>query len=257
VVFLIPWAWFWWKGYFDRTWAMRFLGGFCLGGLQGLMGWLMVASGLVDQPQVSHIRLAAHLMLALLILWYFWRLGWLYQNEAQKERLAVLEPAVEGIDKQKMFTSLARILNVLFWFLMVQIIYGAFVAGLRAGYMYNTFPDMEGQFFPSGAWMFEPILRNVFDNPLLVQWIHRTLGWAVFALSLWVYVSYRKVIPVAMRGVLKGLPILVVAQFLLGVFTLLLRVNLPLAVFHQVGACVLMMFILWLRWDVRYQSRRG
>ncbi len=253
IVFLIPWAFFWMRGYFNRQWAGRFLLGFLLGGLQGLMGWLMVASGLVDQPQVSHYRLAAHLLLAFFILAYFWRMGWSYYTEAQRATKPVLAPASD--DKFRVFRTLRLALNAVLGILLLQILYGALVAGLRAGFMYNTFPDMEGQFFPLGGWHFDPGWRNLFDNPLTVQWIHRMLGWTLFGGALGLWWKFREIVPSSMKGPLTGLAMVVFAQFTLGVFTLLFKVTLPLAVIHQVGASVVLMFLLWLRWEVQYQIK--
>lgn len=251
IVFLIPWAWFWFKGYFDRRWAGRFLLGFMLGGLQGLMGWIMVASGLVNEPRVSHYRLAAHLLLAFFILAYFWRMGWAYYTEAQKKeqpRQTVRPPVADTPWK-----SLSLALNVVLGLLILQILYGAFVAGLRAGYMYNTFPDMEGQFFPQGAWALLPTWKNIVENSLMVQWIHRTLGWALAIGCLGVYVKFRSQVPQAFRKILAGLAIVVITQFSLGALTLLMKVSLPLAVIHQVGASIVLLFLLWLRWEVQEQ----
>lgn len=253
IVFMIPWAFFWVRGYFNKRWAGRFLLGFMLGGLQGLMGWLMVASGLVDQPQVSHYRLAAHLLLAFFILGYFWRMGWSYFTEAQGEAKPLLMK--NSIDKQNTFITLNRALNIVFIILLLQILYGALVAGLRAGFMYNTFPDMEGQFFPLGAWHFNPGWKNLFDNPLTVQWIHRMLGWSLFAGGLGLWWKFRQTVPTSMKGPLAGLAAVILVQFLLGVLTLLFKVTMPLAVIHQVGASIVMMCLLWLRWEVQFQLK--
>ncbi|MEY4616973.1 MAG: hypothetical protein RJB66_1933 [Pseudomonadota bacterium] len=250
LVFLFPWAWFWWKGYFDKKWAGRFLLGFMLGGLQGLMGWIMVASGLVDQPQVSHFRLAAHLLLAFFILAYFWRMGWLYNTEIQQATKPVFATETSV---QRTMKSLKTSLNILLGILVLQILYGAFVAGLRAGYMYNTFPDMEGQFFPQGALAFESLLRNLFENSLMVQWVHRMLGWTLVIGVISVYLKFRSLVPKTLRGALIGLMGVVLTQFSLGVATLLLNVSLPLAVIHQVGASLVLLLLLWIRWELDFQ----
>lgn len=254
IVFLIPWVFFWWKGYFDKKWAGRFLLGFLLGGLQGLMGWVMVASGLVNQPQVSHFRLAAHLVLAFFILSYFWRLGWRFYTEAQgtKKQGVSLEIQTQKHQTQKHLGALKKSLHFLLIVLCVQIVYGAFVAGLRAGYMYNTFPDMEGQFFPQGALAFQPLWRNLLENSLMVQWVHRMLGWTLAVGCLGIFFKFRSQVPQTMRGVLAGLVAVILTQFSLGVLTLLLKVSLPLAVIHQVGASLVLLFVLWLRWEVDF-----
>jgi cytochrome c oxidase assembly protein subunit 15 len=251
VVFLIPWCWFSLKGYFNRTWALRFLGGFLLGGLQGLMGWIMVASGLVDQPQVSHLRLAAHLLLAFFILAYFWRLGWLYvlpnrySNPQNSLKTKVINRATLNVFQ--------RTLKIFVVVLVLQTFYGALVAGLRAGYMYNTFPLMEGQFFPKGGWSLVPVGMNLLDNPLLVQWIHRMLGWSLLGLGVTAYWRFRNEVSAPITMGLRGLVAVVLGQFLVGVLTLTLKVSLPLAVIHQVGASVLLLLGLRLLWEVRLE----
>lgn len=254
VVFLIPWLWFWMKGYYDRRWAGRFLLGFLLGGLQGLMGWLMVASGLVNQPQVSHFRLAAHLLLAFFILAYFWRMGWLFHREHTKDSRIVFAEIDEG--QRNIFLSLKRWLNGVLLLLVLQILFGALVAGLRAGFMYNTFPDMEGQFFPQGAWLFSPGWKNFFENPLMIQWVHRMLGWTILLAGLGLFIRYRSTLTFFVKRSLTVLALVFATQFLLGVFTLILKVPLPLAVLHQVGACLVLLYLLWLRWELQVTAQR-
>ena len=251
VIFLIPWIYFWAKGYFNKKWAGRFLIGFSLGGLQGLMGWLMVSSGLVDRPEVSHLRLTAHLLLAFFILAYLWKLVCEFFKES------FLEPRSTSIDLVVSANQLrgAKVfLNLILFLLLIQISYGALVAGLRAGYMFNTFPLMEGRWFPVGAWHFIPEWRNLIDNPILVQWIHRILGWSLLICSIISYFLFRKkLFPSLEKGFLV-LVTFVSIQFLFGALTLLTRVVLPLAVIHQVGACLLLMFVLWLRWHPHWKS---
>jgi cytochrome c oxidase assembly protein subunit 15 len=220
------------------------------------MGWIMVASGLVDKPQVSHYRLAAHLLLALFILAYFWKLAWQFYTEKKPEKKLEIKTQVDKISILK----LKRALDIILVLLIAQIFYGALVAGLHAGLMYNTFPDMEGQFFPSGAWRFEPLWKNIFENPLLVQWIHRILAWTIFFGVFMTFLKFRAAVVnkannaaalfASLKSLLIGLVCVVSTQFLLGVFTLLLQVKLPLAVTHQVGASVVLLVLLWLRWEV-------
>jgi cytochrome c oxidase assembly protein subunit 15 len=250
VVFLIPWLFFWIKSYFDKKWALRFLGGFLLGGLQGLMGWIMVASGLVDKPQVSHYRLAAHLLLALFILGYFWNMAWQYYNESKLKNASKIEIESKVETYKSSLAALRLVLNFVLVLLIVQIFYGALVAGLHAGFMYNTFPDMEGRFFPLGAWLFNPAWKNIFENPLMVQWIHRTLAWFIFLGVFIIFFKFKNNIPKPIKNILIGLVSIVSIQFFLGVFTLVTKVNLPVAVINQVGASAVLMVLLWLRWEV-------
>lgn len=251
VFFLIPWAWFWMKGAFDRRWALRFLVGFLLGGLQGAMGWIMVASGLVDRPHVSHFRLAAHLLLAFFILSYFWRMAWSFSKEksAEFKEDPSAEKAPSAMDKS-VFISLKRILNLALGVLVFQIFFGALVAGLRAGFMSNTFPDMDGQFFPAAAWTFPSWIQNVLESPLIVQWVHRMTGWSLFFLGGGLFIYFRNKVSGAMRKLLAILSLALVGQFLLGVMTLLFHVQMGVAVAHQVGASLVLLILLKLRWDV-------
>jgi len=263
VVFLFPWIFFWIKGYFERRWAGKFLFGFMLGGLQGLMGWVMVASGLVDRPHVSHYRLAAHLLLALFILCYFWRMAWAFAREGRlsiaeiprsdhRQTDSIFERAELKDTQLKTLRSLNRALNGLLGLLLVQIFYGALVAGLRAGFMSNTFPDMDGQFFPRASWLFPSWIQNIFESPLVVQWMHRTLGWSLFLTGLIVCGAFRKNVPPSIQKIMQLLGGMILMQFLLGVFTLLFHVPLGIAIAHQLGASFLLLCILWLRWEVSH-----
>lgn len=263
VVFLIPWLIFWKKKYINNKMAMKFLFGFLLGGLQGLMGWIMVASGLVDKPHVSHFRLAAHLTLAFFILAYYWRLIW----ELNRENTIMEGPFVpleqenmsaksDNENNSRSIDFFQKALNGVLALLILQIFYGAFVAGLRAGFIANTFPDMLGNFFPVGGWSLSPSWINIVENPLTVQWVHRTLAWLLLITVLALYYKARWTGAAAMvqKG-LSGLLAIIFTQFMFGVSTLLLKVPLPLAVLHQVGAAIVLLYLLWLRWQIQVASR--
>lgn len=252
-VFLIPWAIFWYKGFFNFKRAFQLLGGFLLGGLQGLMGWLMVASGLVNQPNVSHYRLALHLILALIILAYFWKMIWLFSNEESSKIKDHIKPSPFDLDNEReiLIKPISVQLNILFVLLIIQILYGAFVAGLRAGFIANTFPDMEGRFFPLGALALTPSWVNVFENPLLVQWIHRIVAWLLLGWSLWLFKNIFRIERLKeLKMSFFGLVIVLILQFGLGVFTILFKVPLPLGVLHQFGAAIVLLYVLWLKWTV-------
>lgn len=127
--------------------------------------------------------------------------------------------------------------------LIAQILYGALVAGLNAGFMYNTFPLMMGRVFPPGMWTMSPGWLNLFENATTVQWIHRALGWLVVAAALHVWWHGRRAVagrPLA-HGALVAVAALTVAQFALGVATLLLKVPVALGVAHQVNAALLLL----------------
>ncbi|MEA3052975.1 MAG: heme a synthase [Sphingomonadales bacterium] len=223
LAFALPLAWFAWKraipsGY---GWKLVFILG--LGAAQGAIGWWMVASGLVDRPDVSHIRLAVHLLMALTI---FAVLLWVALDLL---RLA----GAPGARPARMPTAAIWMLSVLF----LQLMFGAYVAGLDAGYAYSSWPKMGDRWFPSEAPLLEPFLRNFADNPIMVQFVHRWLAFAVAAAAL----------VLARAAWLKGhghaailLAALVALQILLGISTLLSGVELWIAAAHQATAVLLL-----------------
>lgn len=186
-------------------------------GLQGLVGWLMVKSGLIDQPNVSQYRLALHLSLASILLIL----------------LVVKIADIKFISNRYGCFSLVL--------LLLQIISGAFVAGLHAGLTYNTFPLMDGELIPSGLWLMKPWYVNIFENITMVQFLHRILGVINFInISFYAYVIYSKASKIAIL-----LFSIVGIQFILGVLTLLLQVPLKFALLHQGVAMLLLISIVF------------
>jgi heme a synthase len=236
LVFLVPFLFFLLKGWLTRPLAWRTLLLFGLGAAQGAMGWFMVASGLVDMPRVSHYRLAAHLSLAFVIFGYAL---WLARELAMaRERPALPE-------------GTARLLRRgLLWvggLMAVQIVWGAFVAGLKAGFYYNTFPLMGGGLVPPDFLRMEPALLNLVENPSAVQWMHRLLGTILLGVAAWFWLAVRRAAGVDDRSrtlnhILFGS---IGAQYLLGVLTLLLVVPVWLGVTHQAAAMILVGIWLW------------
>jgi cytochrome c oxidase assembly protein subunit 15 len=190
-----------------------------LGGLQGVIGWWMVASGLVDRPEVSHIRLAVHLLLALFI---FGLLLW-----------TALDLRNPGSRPAKLPVSGAWAFSLL----GLQMMFGAYVAGLDAGYAFNSWPKMGDEWFPSGAPMLQPAFANLVDNPLVVQFVHRWLAWGVAAAA-----SALAVLAWSRRAFGPAIAVVaaVTVQILLGIATLLSGVELWIAVAHQAMAAVLL-----------------
>lgn len=204
-----------------------------LGGMQGLLGWYMVKSGLVDQPYVSHFRLAAHLMLALFIMMFIY---WTF--------LALrLRPV---LTKPRLLLSYYRLpkftLGLLVIVVILQIMYGAFTAGLHAGVGYNTFPTMNGEWLPAKLWDLSPALANFFYNTVTIQFMHRVLGILTAVLTVWyafkILVTNRSHI-LLKRGT-SLLVLLVFGQVALGIVTLLKVVPVPLASLHQIGAVLVL-----------------
>ena len=230
VVFLLPFLWFWSRGCFTRGLSWRLLLAFGLGGLQGLVGWLMVASGLVDEPRVSHYRLATHLGLAFLIMAYFWWIL-LSLNNFQRSRATAAN--------SRGWLWLLAIVSI------VQMLYGAFVAGLRAGIGYNTFPKMGERWIAEAVMNAEPWWINLLADHATVQFIHRWLGTVVLLLSIVLWLRARDAaLSLAQRSGLNWLLGLVLLQYFLGVYTLIRVVPLVPAVMHQGCAALLLLAIV-------------
>lgn len=201
---------------------------FLLGGLQGAVGWYMVKSGLVDDPRVSQFRLAAHLLLAFAI---FAALFW--------TALSLLDPRPPGYRTERE-RALSRFSLVVVAAVLLMVATGAFVAGIRAGFAYNTFPLMNGALVPPEVLMLTPWWRNLFWNMATVQFAHRAVALlvAVLVLVLWTRLAATPGLP-ARAQVGAGVLVAVLAvQIAMGIATLLLVVPLPLAAAHQAGAVI-------------------
>lgn len=230
VVFFFPYLYFVIRKRVPKQLNKKLFIAFVLGGLQGLMGWYMVKSGLVDRPDVSHFRLAAHFGLALLIIGYiFWIIfGQLIQTKNE-------------------FIFYPRIYKLLFGLtiiLSVQIIYGAFVAGLDAGLAFNTFPKMGNNWIAEQAFTMSSVFKDIVENNATIQFIHRTIGWLILFFTSSIFFMGRGVQNITQRNSLKYLLVMVIAQFLLGVLTLIYLVPISLASMHQAGAVILLILTL-------------
>ena len=238
-VFLLPFLFFLAKGWIKRPLVPKLVAMFVLGGLQGLLGWYMVKSGLVDNPHVSQYRLTAHLGLAILIYAYMLQvaLGLWYGNQRCADAPVGLQRAI-GLLGSAVF---------------ITILSGGFVAGLKAGFAYNTFPLMDGHWVPEVIFMQEPLWRNFFENIATVQFSHRLLATLVFfsIVALWL-VSGRQPLPTPVRQGLHALLATALLQVTLGISTLLLHVPVPLAVAHQGGALLLLTVLVYTRHRLMY-----
>jgi cytochrome c oxidase assembly protein subunit 15 len=233
VAFLLPFVIFVRNGSLGRAAAPRLAVLFLLGGLQGIVGWAMVKSGLADRPEVSHYRLAAHLMAALLI---YGALLW--------SALDFL-PRASGRLEAGVAHRLARALSGLLALVCLTMTAGALVAGLHAGMIYNSFPLMGDRLIPAEAFDLAPWWRNGLENLALVQFDHRLLAVLTWGTSvmLWRW-SLRLALPPDLRRWLAFLPLAATAQAGLGILTLLLVVPIPLAAAHQTGAFLLVAVVL-------------
>ena len=241
-VFLLPFLFFLARGWVKRPLVPKLVTLFVLGGLQGLLGWYMVKSGLVDNPHVSQYRLTAHLGLAVLIYAYMLHvaLGLWYGNQ----RSAAVPT-----------TGLRHATSLLGGLVFITILSGGFVAGLKAGFAYNTFPLMDGHWVPEVIFMQQPLWRNFFENIATVQFSHRVLATLVFfsVVTLWLS-SIRQSLPATVRNGLHGLLAAALLQVTLGISTLLLHVPIPLAVAHQAGALLLLTVVIYVRHRMTYMA---
>ncbi len=237
LLFFFPMVFFFLKGWVKPSLKIKLIALFILGGLQGLLGWYMVQSGLVNNPQVSQYRLVAHLGLALFVYAYILWLGfglYVQKNSSDKRN----KPSTLGALK-----VYAVLLSV---FVFITVLSGGFVAGLKAGHIYNTFPLMNGQLVPNGLFSMEPIWRNFFENATTVQFDHRLIAILLFISVIIFYMAaIRKNPPAMIKLSLHCMLAFVFIQVALGISTLLLHVPVALAASHQAGALVLFTVVLF------------
>ncbi|MGE3623158.1 MAG: COX15/CtaA family protein [Bdellovibrionales bacterium] len=227
IVFALPLIYFFLRGKISKPLGWRLIGLLALGGLQGFIGWFMVKSGLADNVRVSPYRLALHLGFALFL--YAWML-WIALG-------------LNGMRKSPASWCLRRHGWAALGFLAITMCWGALTAGLRAGSQYNTWPLMDGAFFPSAAFTILPKWHNFFENLALVQFIHRWLGPVTALLILsWACRLWRE------SGVDRRRPLalgaMAVLQTGLGLATLLMQTPIALAALHQAGAILLLTLLL-------------
>lgn len=231
------------------TGRLLLLGG--LGGLQGAIGWWMVSSGLVDgRTDVASYRLAVHLGLAFAILGC---IAWFMLLLSRSE--AALMTARRGRDA-KLFSMSTGVMHLAF----VQILLGALVAGIDAGRSFTDWPLMAGQIFPGSAFDIEPFWRNFFENPALVQFIHRVTGYLLLAFGIVTWLRGRRSANRATARIFDWMGVMLFGQVVLGIGTVLYAAQLHIALTHQLGAVVLWTLILRARFLSQYpmeQKLRG
>ncbi|MES2058700.1 MAG: COX15/CtaA family protein [Pseudomonadota bacterium] len=223
MAFALPLIWFAIRKRIPAGYGWRLSALLALGGLQGAIGWWMVASGLSVRTDVSHIRLAVHLVTALVILS---GIIWTAMDLRAVARHRLSTPA-------RLVPIAAAALLLLF----IQIIFGAFTAGLDAGYAFASWPLMGDTLFPAGVPMTSPAWANAVDNPVVVQFIHR---WFAFVAASGLLVLAWRAASAGARRSAYAVIALVVFQILLGIFTLLSGVQIDIAVAHQVNAALLL-----------------
>jgi cytochrome c oxidase assembly protein subunit 15 len=228
IVAFVPWVYFLIRKRMTPRTAFRAFLAILFGGSQGLLGWFMVKSGLVDIPEVSHFRLAAHLGLAFFVgQWILWLL---LDIRSQPRTEAQARPA------------LARWLAGFIALLSVQVIYGAFMAGTRAGWMFATFPDMNGAYLPGPFFNGASLVGDLLNNPWAIHWVHRFLAYLVTVAAIGLAIALRRG-PRSNEDARRASALLVVSilvQFVLGVLTVVLSVPIWAAVAHQACAFLLL-----------------
>jgi cytochrome c oxidase assembly protein subunit 15 len=230
VVYAVPLLVFWARGAVPRGLAPRLLGLLALGGLQGFVGWYMVQSGLSERVDVSQYRLAMHLGLAVAIFAAAW---WLALGIGRRQALG----AGSGLGWSAGFVAAA---------IYLQILLGAFVAGLDAGMAYNTWPLMDGAFVPEGLLAMTPWWLNLFESALTVQFQHRMMAYLVAILvAVHVVRAAARPLQAEARLSLGALVLGVAAQIGLGIWTLVAQVPIGLGLAHQAGALLLLAVALW------------
>jgi len=238
LVYLVPMLWFVGRKLVGRELAVKLATIFILGALQGVMGWLMVKSGLIDNPRVSHFRLTAHLGLAFLIFGSMFWVALDLLRSADATCGAIRDPT-------RRHRALARVALALVWVVFTMVLSGGLVAGIRAGSAYNTFPLMNGHLVPPEIFMIEPWYLNFFNNMATVQFDHRLLAWLLaFCVStLWI-ASRASDTSQAVRMAANCLLASLALQIILGIATLLFRVPIVLAASHQAGAVLVFASVL-------------
>lgn len=236
--FFVPLIYFWARGQLSPFVKKMSVIALIIGAGQGAMGWYMVKSGLIKDPAVSHYRLAAHLLLAMLLYaMLFWT------------ALKILYPVPKN--RQRRLAGAMGVLHLGGLLLVITILYGAFVAGLKAGLIYNTYPLMEGSFIPSEWNFLQPVYLNFLENATTVQWVHRTIAVLTFAtlstamvllIRLDVSESLRRAASLTIGGLFL--------QVTLGIVTLLHQVPVLLGTLHQGTAVVVLTLVLYVNFAV-------
>jgi cytochrome c oxidase assembly protein subunit 15 len=233
VIFLLPFLWFAATGAIARAAWPRFVVLFALGGLQGFIGWWMVSSGLEVRVSVSQYRLAIHLGAAILLLGAILWTALDYSRDAR----GAPQPA------RRAFVFMAMVYG--------QMLLGALVAGLHAGLVYNSWPDMNGRLFPEDGLAMTPLWRNFFENPALVQFDHRIGAYAVMAMALFIFSRAVRLTGTPKKSG-KAVAIITTIQVFIGITTLLLDVPEALAAAHQIAAALLFCAAVWHAHELRY-----
>jgi cytochrome c oxidase assembly protein subunit 15 len=227
LAFALPLAWFAVKRAIPKGYGWRLVALLALGGSQGLLGWYMVMSGLVDRTDVSHFRLSAHLLLALFIMA---ALVWIALDLRRLAKTGVNQPA--RLTRAGIATSAI---------LFVQLLLGAWVAGLNAGYVASDWPLMQGKFYPAGVDWAQGGLHALANDPFLLHFLHRWWAWVVVV----ALIIFARRVRYVDRGASKAIHTAFGTQILLGIATVMTGMNIVLAVLHQAVGALLVAAVTW------------
>ena len=270
LAFALPWAYFMLRGVLKGAWRWRATAALILGGSQGLLGWYMVKSGLVDQPQVSHFRLAAHLSLAFFCGQWVWSMLIDLNLERWKPSTALSEDTLEPKTPQTLaartlappLSASLKMQSSFLVVLIIQIVYGAFMAGSRAGILYTTYPTMNGAWvaptwYDANGHFMMPIWQNLLNHPDSIHFIHRTLALVVLGFGAWL--SWRCVRDPSslIKRIGACFITLLSLQFLLGVLTVTSGMNVAIAASHQGGSFLLLsatIALLQVSWRINQEA---
>jgi len=236
LVFIFPFLFFYFKKEIDKKLLPKLIIIFLLGAWQGFLGWYMVKSGLQDNPFVSHYRLAIHLVNALITFGYiFW---------------VALDLQFPSTEKKSISKNVLLLSVSIFILILIQITYGAFVAGLHAGHIFNTWPKMGDEWIASAvtAGFQQNGFEALFNDLSTVQFIHRTLGVIIFCLLFFVWLkrnNRNRMLNVEQKTAINVSMLIIVAQVLLGIFTLVYSVPVWLGVTHQAGAFMIFSALIY------------
>ncbi len=243
LIFLVPFLFFWFRGRIRRSMLPQMTTMFILGGMQGLLGWYMVKSGLVYDPQVSQYRLTAHLLAAVTIYIY---ILWVAFGLQKKSPVVILEMAGKKLYRYAIWLT---------GLIVFMISTGGFVAGTKAGYAFNTFPLMGEKFIPDGMYTLQPFWLNWFENIAAIQFNHRMIAYLLVLLIPFFSFAVRR-LAITQRSVTAAhlLLAMLVIQVSLGVATLLLHMPVVIAVSHQGGAILLLTIALFICREIKQEE---
>jgi cytochrome c oxidase assembly protein subunit 15 len=239
VLFLIPFLYFLYSSYLNKQLIKKLLIVFFIGGFQGFLGWYMVKSGLVDIPHVSHYRLAIHLSMAFFILSYIYNL-----------KLSLI---ITKLSKDYNYKFYDRFISIILILLFVQIIYGAFNAGLKTVNTVNTFPFYNDFIFPFSNISLSPVWLNFFKNHYGVQFIHRFLSLIIMVLiMIFTYKSNKINNRIKLES--QYLIVLILFQCIVGILTLISNASIVFALLHQFLAILIILFTIKIKHNLKYRK---